>query len=126
MKKILIFSFLSIFYVNSSFAGWTIGSATEDETYYYENSSIVKDGEITYVWALMDLKKVGEYGEMSNKIYLPIKCKINQFQLVQIIKYPKKMGKGKLIERIENPDIKWIGAPPGSAWAGLIKRVCAR
>ena len=31
-----------------------------------------------------------------------------------------------LLERIENPDIKWIPAPPGSAWASIIKRVCGK
>ena len=126
MKKSIIFIILNLFFMNTSFAEWILGSTTKTDTYYYEDSTIVKDGDITYIWILVDKKEVGEAGEMSTKAYLPIKCKLNQFQLVQMIYYPKKMGSGNLIERVDNPDIKWIAAAPGSAWAGLIKRVCGR
>jgi len=126
MKKILLFIFLSTFFYNISFADWVFGSSTSSDTWYYESSSVIKDGDITYVWVLTDHKKIGEYNEMSIKSYVPMKCKLYQFQVLQLIYYPKSMGKGPMLERVENPDIKWIPAPPGSAWKGLMNRVCAK
>ena len=126
MKKILLFIFLSTLFCNISFADWQFGSRTSSDTWYYESSSVIKDGDITYVWVLTDHKKIGEYNEMSIKSYVPMKCKLYQFQVVQLIYHPKSMGKGPMLERVENPDIKWIPAPPGSAWKGLMNRVCAK
>ena len=126
MKKFFLYIFLFILFSNISFADWLLGSKTKNDTWYYESSSIVKDGDITYAWILTDYKSIGKYNEMSVKSYVPIKCKLKQFQVVTIIYYPKNMGKGSLLERIENPDIRWIPAPPKSAWEGIIKRVCRK
>ena len=126
MKKTFLLIFLSLFFTNSTFADWVRGSATKSNIFYYDKNSIVKDGEITYIWILVDEKKVGDYGQLSNKAYLPIKCKLKHFQIVQLIYYSGNMGTGNILERIDNPDIKWIAAPPNSAWEGLLKRVCAR
>ena len=126
MKKVFLYVFLTTFFCDFAFADWSFGSKTKNDTWYYENSAIIKDGEITYAWILTDYNSIGEYNEMSVKSYVPIKCKLKQFQVVTITYYPKSMGKGSLLERIENPDIKWIPAPPGSAWAGVIKKICEK
>tara|TARA_X000000368_G_C22787308_1_gene604284 strand:- start:178 stop:558 length:381 start_codon:yes stop_codon:yes gene_type:complete len=126
MKKLLLYIFLATFFSNVSFADWLFGSKTKNDTWYYEGSSIVKEGDIMYVWILTDYNSIGKYNEMSVKSYVPIKCKLKHFQIVTITYYSKNMGKGSFLERIENPDIKWIPAPPGSAWAGIIKRVCGK
>ena len=38
----------------------------------------------------------------------------------------KNMGTGEIVERMDNPDIKWVAASPGSAWQGLVKKICGK
>ena len=130
MKKIFFIIVLCSFFHNISQAKW-IYATTSAETkirHYVESSSIIKDGEVTYIWILSDYVKRGKYNEMSIKAYVPVKCKLKQFQVLQLIYYSENMGKGNLIERIDNPpsNTKWIGASPGSAWAQIIRKACAK
>ena len=59
MKKLLLYIFLATFFSNVSFADWLFGSKTKNDTWYYEGSSIVKEGDIMYVWILTDYNSIG-------------------------------------------------------------------
>ena len=127
MKKLLGILVLGLLWCNVGFAiSWVKGSATTENTFYFDPDSIVKDGKFTYVWILMDSQKINEDGERSSLFHMKINCKTLQFAMMQIHSYAKQMGKGNPLysdnNPKENPALK--SAPPGSAYHNTFKYVC--
>jgi hypothetical protein len=124
MKKILIVLIINLLCCNISFAEWVMATQTKTDYYYYDNESIKKDNNYTYVWVLDDMT-VPEPNSKSMKLYMKINCKLLQFDYMQIIKYTGQLGKGS--PTLYNyPKVEWTAAPPGSAFDLIFRQVCSK
>ena len=125
MKKILTILIASLLWCNISFAKWVFVAVTEKDYFYYEDESIKKDNNYTYVWIMDDMIVFESPHVKSFKIHWKINCSLMQYDVMQIINYRFKLGTGAS-ERFDYPNVEWSSAPPGAAYDEIMKVVCSK
>ena len=125
MKKILTILIASMFWCNISFAKWVFIAVTSEDYYYYEDTTIKKDKDYSYVWILDDMIVSESPHVKSMKMYLKINCSLIQYDFMQIISYRFKLGTGASNLR-EYPKVQWSSAPPKTPFHEIMSVVCSK
>ena len=133
MKKLLGILVLGLLLSGNANADWTFAyteGTVYTSDYYYDKETITKkDGGNTYFWFLQDITNPTsdskEKGEKSTAYHTEVDCKLKRYKWLQIIVYPKQMGKGKVMHSFSYNDDDWESAPPGSDRYILFdKKIC--
>jgi hypothetical protein len=127
MKKLLMTLLISLVLTGSSWAEWVlVGGFVNDTMFYYDPSTIRKDGNFRKVWELRDLIrqqiKGGELSVTSRKEY---DCQKELFRTLFLSTHSNQMGTGSLLLS-GNTSEDWNEIPPNSASELTLKIVCAK
>ncbi|MEI8388263.1 MAG: surface-adhesin E family protein [bacterium] len=119
--KILITTLLSIFIFSlAAFAAeWTEIKAKEDKTFYINESSIEKKGDVSNFWYKVDLSKNTKISSI--KEYVSLNCNERLFKTLESVSYDLK---GNLIERKVATD-SFEPIPPDSTIDNFYYKVCS-
>jgi len=125
MKKLLTIPILliTLMFSSTSYAEWTKVSQNVHGVFYVDFMNGKKDNNYSYYWYLHDFWKPNEYGNLSQKIYIQVDCKIFRIMFLTGIEYEKSMGKGN-IEFSPRPPAEWFFPPPNNPMDDILKSVC--
>lgn len=127
MKSLILIFFFLIFSTFSSLADkWTRYDETNSLVVYYDQKSWVKEGPVTYINLLYDLKKplVGAEGTANSMIiYREFRCKEMKFLNKNTSFFEKKMAKGKNFYSDDKGELRSV-SDYGSLDGSLFKAAC--
>jgi hypothetical protein len=126
MLKIL---FLIITAVTSSSvcADWLKHGETDDIVFYYDPSTIRKDGNIRRLFVLEDYAEKNKFGGLSSQARTEIDCNLERYRFLSVRIHSDQMGGGKILESTYGSGPSpWSDIPPKSVQNGLFKIVCAK
>lgn len=133
MKSLLtIFTlvFTMIFSV-TSFGEWTKVLEDADGVIHYVDFERIRKIEgYVYFWALQDLPKPDQDGDLSYVTYYQSDCKLLRARVLTEHYFLEQMGDGSLhstfTESDTESDKEWMYAPPDSAGDIILDKVCSR
>ena len=123
MKKLLLISLMM--FAGSAWAKWVMYSETDANTFYYDPSTIRKDGHIRRVWQIRDFKSKTADGEMSSRSRLEFDCKQERMKILGITTHSEPMADGKTLYS-EGEDKGWRVVPPETPIERMFNIVCAK
>lgn len=122
MRLILTLLLLSV--VASARADWVKHDEGNDGTgFYYDPTTIKKNGEIVRVWTIQDLAQRGNHGELSVRALAEYDCKNKRHHNVSLAIYSGPMASGDILLS-GNPSGTWSDIPARSIAAKLQQRLC--
>jgi len=108
-------------------AGWVKvwESKTSGTITYFDPDTIHKDGHLSRVWVLQELKNRGEYGEMSRRALWEYNCPDERTRALQLSFHTDlRAGGSRLVT--ENDPSEWQYIPPNTGGSALHKLICAK
>ena len=137
MRKIpCITFFLLIFFISNTSYGatfkWEKVNNTIDDTseWYYDKSSVKKDGEYRYYWILTNYLKDIEDNIFSVKGFHMVNCNTYESRWITYTGYDRLMGRGNAVDSYVIPEISldyfdWqYFHPENTVYGALLKKVC--
>jgi len=110
-------------------AEWTFALKSADgaTNYYINSGAILRYGNKSTMWVLVDHKKVIKINlrkkVFSYKAQFEYKCNEKYYRSLFKTTYSKNMGKGNVIDTFGEPD-KWNPVIPESASEDLLHKAC--
>ena len=125
MKKfIFTLLFSTLVFSSPSYAGWTeVTENVSGDTFYVDFDRIRKHDGYVYYWELSDLLKPTKYGDLSNKAYTQVDCKLFRSKYLSMSSYKQPMGNGTPSSTFE-PPAEWDYPLPSSGGEFILKSVC--
>ena len=128
MKKIiLIFTLLctTVSFSSNSFGEWKYVASSDDGTSVYIDFDLIRkhDGYV-YFWALEDLLKPDQDGDMSYINYYQCDCNIFRFKHLSASYYKQAMGNGT-VKNVTNENPEWIQVTPNTIMKAYLELVCS-
>lgn len=126
MKTLLLA--LTLLTTASAWAQWVrVDGFVDEHSFYYDPSTIRKDGNFRKVWELRDLKSPNQDGELSEKTRKEYDCQQERFQTLFLSTHINQMGRGMSNSMLSSaPSAVWSYIQPGSASELMLKIVCAK
>lgn len=126
-RKALLLSLL-LLATGSAWAEWEEVSKTDRATFYADKTTIRKDGNLSKMWSVYDLKQRDKDGSMSSRSRHEYDCKGERRRYLATSSHAEPMAGGKTIESYgedlnKNP---WRDIPPGTAAEDMLKIACAQ
>ena len=109
----------------SAWAEWVIHSKGEENTFYFDPTTIRKDGNMRRVWEVRNLRTRDENGEMSYRARYEFDCKQERFRFLAISGHTEPMAGGKTLNSF-GEDNNWRAIAPGTIVETLLNIVCAK
>ena len=111
---------------SSSYAGWTkVGESVDGNSFYVDFERIRKHGGYVYYWELIDKLKPNSYGNLSDKTYSQVDCKLFRFKRLSFSFHKEPMGGGTGdISAPLGENGNWIYPSPNSIGELILKQVC--
>ena len=132
MKKLLlIFTLLcsTLMFSTPSHGEWTkVSESVEGNTFYVDFDRIRKHDGYVYYWELLDyLKPTEGVGDLSDKLYKQVDCKLFRYKWLSASFFKEPMGKGTSDSIEISPKNKvWKYPIPDSSTERVLKRVCSQ
>lgn len=125
MKKIIIGCLLAASGA-SALAEWTrLGEGMNASNYYIDVQGIRKDGNLSKVWLIQNLKQRDTSGEMSVLTLKEYDCNEERHRTLAISTHSEVMATGVTLLN-GNPKGDWQYIPPKSVAEFILKIVCAK
>ena len=128
MKKIiLIFAFLfsTIIWSSKSFGEWEfVESSTDGTRTYIDFDKIRKHDGYVYFWALEDLLKPDQDGDLSYINYYQGDCNLFRYKHLSASYYKQAMGEGT-VNNVTDENPEWKDVNPNWIMATYLKLVCS-
>jgi len=138
MKKIIIHIILFFIFflkINTSFGAnfkWNkVGTSSDDSSeWYYDKSSVKKDGEYIYYWILTNYLKDIEDNIFSVKGFHMVNCNTYESRWITYTGYTGLMGRGNVVDSYVIPEIAldyfdWkYFHPEQTLYGKLLQKVC--
>ena len=108
-------------------AQWVrVSNAPSGDTYSVDKSSVSNEGDVTHVWAMVNLQAPDPGGVRSEKVALLIKCDSRQFATQMGISYSANDGKGRVVHSntTSQNEIEFLPVAPESHISNLVDFVC--
>ena len=127
MKTLLTISTLvfTVMFSSTSFGGWTKVSEDSKGTYYVDFERIRKHDGYVFYWRLFDYLKPDEYGNLSEKNYVQVDCKLFRFKILSGSFHKEPMGRGTP-ETVTPKNPQWEYPSPNSVHESHTESVCNR
>ena len=128
MKKIiLIFTLLfsTIFLSSNSFGEWEfVENSTDGTRAYIDFDKIRKHDGYVYFWALEDLLKPDQDGDLSYINYYQGDCNLMRYKHLSASYYKQAMGEGT-VKNVTDEYPEWNDVNPNWMMATYLKLVCS-
>ena len=128
MKKIILiaaFLFSTIIWSSNSFGEWEfVESGTNGTRAYIDFDKIRKHDGYVYFWALEDLLKPDQDGDLSYINYYQVDCNLFRFKHLSASYYKQAMGKGT-VKNVTDENPEWIDVNPNWIMGTYLKSVCS-
>lgn len=120
-------SFCCLLLVTSSaWADWVKIFLVDTATVYIDPTTIRKDGDLSRVWVLMNLKQRKPEGEMSLRSRLEYDCKVERQRMLAMSGHSEPLAAGTTTYTHQINDDKWGDIAPGTPDEAIQKIVCAK
>jgi hypothetical protein len=106
-------------------ADWVLVDETDEELFFYDPTTIRKDGNMRRVWRLQNFKQPDEDGVMSRRYHTEYDCKEERFRYLDISTHSQPMSYGKTLATGQGSR-EWYGIPPRTTSEIMLKIVCAK
>jgi len=123
MKKLFLVCLMML--AGSAWAGWVFYGETDTSTFYFDPTTIRKDGNMRRVWELQDMRKRHKNGDMSRRMRYEYDCKQERYRYLAISGHSEPMTDGTTLY-IEGEDNNWMAIAPGTIVATIFEIVCAK
>ena len=122
MKKLLLVGLMML--AGSAWAEWVIYETTDTNTFYYDPTTIRKDGNMRQVWVLLNWRKRDKDNVMSHRLRYEYDCKQERYRFLAISVHTEPMAGGEIL--LQNLDTPWIDIAPATAAAAMFKIACLK
>ena len=122
MKKLFIVFVMLL--AGSAWAEWVIYETTDTNTFYYDPTTIRKDGNMRQVWVLLNWRKRDKDNVMSHRLRYEYDCKQERYRFLAISVHTEPMAGGEIL--LQNLDTPWIDIAPATAAAAMFKIACLK
>ena len=123
MKKLLLVGLMML--AGSAWAKWVMYDRNESMTYYFDPSTVRKDGNMRRVWELQNFTKRDNDGVMSLRSRQEYDCKQERYRFLSGSTHTETMAGGEVLGTA-GEDNDWTAIPPGAAVEIILKIVCAK
>jgi hypothetical protein len=110
----------------SAMAEFVVVGETADTVFYFDPTTIRKNGNFPRMWSLENQKQRNKDGRMSLLILSEYDCKEERLRTVSFSEHSELMASGRLLSSMSTPSSVWINIAPGTANAALLKAACAK
>ena len=116
--------FFTVMFSPPSYAEWTkVSKNVTGATIYVDLDRMRKVDGYVYYWALIDLPKPDEDGDLSYKSYKQADCKLFRMKDVSASFHKEPMGGGPG-ESVNAENPKWEYPPPNTIGESMLKLAC--
>ena len=122
MKKLFIVFVMLL--AGSAWAEWVIYETTDTNTFYYDPTTIRKDGNMRQVWVLLNWRKRDKDNVMSHRLRYEYDCKQERYRFLAISVHTEPMAGGEIL--LQNLDTPWIDIAPATAAEAMFKIACLK
>jgi hypothetical protein len=122
MKKLFLVCLMML--AGSAWAEWVIYETTDTNTFYYDPTTIRKDGNMRQVWVLLNWRKRDKDNVMSHRLRYEYDCKQERYRFLAISVHTEPMAGGEIL--LQNLDTPWIDIAPATAAAAMFKIACLK
>ena len=123
MKKLFLVCLLML--AGSAWAEWVVYTNNDEATFYFDPSTIRKDGNLRRVWELHDFRRRDKDGEMSLRTRQEYDCKQERQRFLGGSTHSEPMAGGKPL-RTAGESNDWDGVAPGTVGERMLNLVCAK
>ena len=123
MKKLFLVCLMML--AGSAWAEWVIYETTDTNTFYYDPTTIRKDGNMRRVWVLYDLRERYKEAEMSYRTQYEFDCKQERVRFLAASAHSEPMAGGKTLYS-SGEENNWRAIAPGTIAETILKIVCAK
>lgn len=123
MKKLLLIILLILMPL-SAYAEWQkYGTNRDGDKYYFDISTIKKNGKFIKLWTMEDYKNPTKSGAFSARVYAEYDCKEETEKLLNLTNFSSNLLEGNIIG-----DFAYNNQPvpiaPGTVHSSLLKIIC--
>ena len=122
MKKLFLVGLMML--AGSAWAEWVIYETTDTNTFYYDPTTIRKDGNMRQVWVLLNWRKRDKDNVMSHRLRYEYDCKQERYRFLAISVHTEPMAGGEIL--LQNLDTPWIDIAPATAAEAMFKIACLK
>ena len=112
--------------VGSAWAEWVMVDVNENIQYFYDPTTIRKEGQIRRVWRLQNLMQPGKDGERSRRMRLEYDCKNERHNVLSFSYHSEHFANGKELSSEKGLPASWADIPPGTVGETMLKIVCSK
>jgi len=122
MKKLFLVCLMML--AGSAWAEWVMYETTDTNTFYYDPTTIRKDGNMRQVWVLLNWRKRDKDNVMSHRLRYEYDCKQERYRFIAISVHTEPMAGGEIL--LQNLDTPWIDIAPATAAETMFKIACLK
>ena len=123
MKKLFLVCLMML--ASSAWAEWVMYDWNDTTTYFYDPATIRKEGNMRRVWVLQDLRKRGQYSEMSRRYRSEYDCKNESWRIISRLNHSERKATGETLYSNSSAG-DWSDIPPDTISATILNIVCAK
>jgi hypothetical protein len=126
MKKLLLTLVTTLMLTGAAWAEWIKVVSSNEDTYYFDPSTIRVEGDKRKVWELIDSKLRNKYGAFSVRLRNEYDCKREKVQILSATEHSEAMARGKTLSNEQYATEDWSDIPPNTSAENMLKIVCAK
>jgi len=116
-----------VFLCSPVWAGWSLViTGTQGDEFYIDMDTLRSDNNIRRFWALTNLTKQGQKGEMSMRVLREIDCKQDRERTLVITGLNGAMGSGDVLGSYKNDNDPWEYIAPQTISQAYFAKVCSK
>jgi Surface-adhesin protein E/SPOR domain len=119
----LILTFLLMTLTAPAWAEWVKYGESKNAMYYYDPSTVTKNGKYTHVWQFQDFKERAADGSWSMRLRSEYDCKGSRFRILKWSTHSQGMLQGKTVDSGARLG-RWVDIAPGTFPAALLNDIC--
>ena len=98
-------------------AEWTKWGETEGAVLYYDKRTLKVQGNIRFIYRLVDYHRPNDWGDLSSKAYMEVNCETLEERHLTVNYYAEPLGGGQPTDGSGvSPDQKWRKQPFRLSW----------
>ena len=123
MKKLFLVCLMLL--AGSAWAGWVLFDSDDETRFFYDPTTIRKDGNLRRVWELMDHKKRRDNGAMSYRFRSEFDCKQERYRFLGFTSFPEPKAGGTAL-KVWGEQFDWTSIAPDTNAEMMLNIVCAK
>jgi hypothetical protein len=106
-------------------AAWVQYAAGDNQTWFYEEPFLRRDGELRTFWIVKNLSAPDEKEASSYRFLVQFDCTKSRYRYLSERAFQEPMGEGKILF-FDDTFTKWLAADPNGLMAHLQTHVCRK